>query len=240
MSLNRTKCDPELGKKIREHLVELGIETPLDLDQAPISGTVGEYRSFTHKEKIDIIERNMTTIMQALGMDLKDDSLQDTPNRIAKMFVGEIFYGLDEEAFPKCTTIENKMDVDEMVIEKNIAVFSTCEHHFLPFLGDSATGATVAYIPNKKVLGLSKLNRVVEYFSKRPQVQERLARQIHAALCFILDTENVAVVLDAKHTCVATRGVSDVNSSTITSKLGGAFKNDPATRAEFMAYARGK
>ena len=146
------------------------------------------------------------------------------------MYVNEIFWGLDYEAFPKCTAVENKMEYESMVIERNINVQSNCEHHFVVIDGVG----TVAYIPNKKVLGLSKLNRVVEYFSKRPQIQERLTEQVYYALQYILDTDNIAVVIDAQHYCVKSRGVEDVGSSTITSKLGGGFKDDPALRHEFM------
>ena len=146
------------------------------------------------------------------------------------MYVNEIFWGLDYEAFPKCTAVENKMEYESMVIERNINVQSNCEHHFVVIDGVG----TVAYIPNKKVLGLSKLNRVVEYFAKRPQIQERLTEQVYYALQYILDTDNIAVVIDAQHYCVKSRGVEDVGSSTITSKLGGGFKTDPALRHEFM------
>ena len=168
--------------------------------------------------------------MKVLELDLNDDSLVDTPKRVAKMYVNEIFWGLDYEAFPKCTAVDNKMKYDEMVIERNINVQSNCEHHFVVIDGV----ATVAYIPNEKVLGLSKLNRVVEYFAKRPQIQERLTEQVYHALSYILDTENIGVIVDAQHYCVKSRGVEDVGSSTITSKLGGCFKNDPAVRNEFM------
>jgi GTP cyclohydrolase I len=146
------------------------------------------------------------------------------------MYTNEIFYGLDIEAFPKCTTVENKMLYDEMVVERNVNVQSNCEHHFVVIDGF----ATVAYIPSNRVLGLSKINRVVEYFSKRPQIQERLTEQIFHALQYILDTENVAVVIDAQHFCVRSRGVEDTGSRTVTSKLGGGFKTDPSVRAEFM------
>jgi GTP cyclohydrolase I len=169
--------------------------------------------------------------MVTLGLDLTDDSLADTPKRVAKMFVNEIFWGLDYEAFPKCTTIQNKMGYNEMLIERNINVQSNCEHHFVVIDGL----ATVGYIPKDVVLGLSKINRVVEYFAKRPQVQERLTEQVFHALEYILDTDNIAVVIDAQHYCVKSRGVEDTGSTTITSKLGGAFKNDPTTRAEFMS-----
>ena len=222
MSLNKQKCDPELGAKVRAHLTKVGLETPLNPDNI-----------LSTKEKIASIEESFTDIMNALGLDLTDDSLMDTPKRVAKMYVTEIFYGLDYETFPKCTAVDNKMKYDEMVVERGINVQSNCEHHFVIIDGL----ATVAYIPNEKVLGLSKMNRIVEYFSKRPQIQERLTSQIYHAMSYILDTENVAVVVDAQHYCVKSRGVEDTGSSTITSHLGGAFKNDPATRQEFMSLA---
>jgi GTP cyclohydrolase I len=146
------------------------------------------------------------------------------------MYVNEIFWGLDYEAFPKCTTVDNKMKYDEMVVERNVNVQSNCEHHFVVIDGV----ATVGYIPKQKVLGLSKINRVVEYFSKRPQIQERLTEQVYYALQYILETDDIAVVVDAQHYCVKSRGVEDVGSSTVTSKLGGVFKNDPSVRVEFM------
>ena len=218
MSYNKTKCDPELGQRVHEHLVKMGVETPVNTN------------SLDRKEKIDIIERHMHQIMVTLGLDLNDDSLIETPKRVAKMYVNEIFWGLDYEAFPKCTTVDNKMKYDEMVIERNVNVQSNCEHHFVVIDGL----ATVGYIPNQKVLGLSKINRIVEYFSKRPQIQERLTEQIYHALQYILETDNVAVVINAQHYCVKSRGVEDVGSSTVTSKLGGCFKVDPSVRAEFM------
>ena len=218
MAFNKTKTDPELGLEIHKHLVKCGVETPV-LDNG-ISRT----------EKIDIIKDKFTDIMNVMGLDLSDDSLQDTPNRVAKMFINEIFWGLDYEAFPKCTAVENKMEYESMVVERNINVQSNCEHHFVVIDGVG----TVAYIPNKKVLGLSKLNRVVEYFAKRPQIQERLTEQVFYALQYILDTDHIAVVIDTQHYCVKSRGVEDVGSSTITSKLGGGFKKDKALRAEFM------
>jgi len=218
MSYNKTKTDPELGRQVHEYLVKMGVETPTNPNQ------------YDRKEKIDHIEAHFTHIMRILGLDLSDDSLIETPKRVAKMYVNEIFWGLDYEAFPKCTTVDNKMKYDEMVIERNVNVQSNCEHHFVVIDGV----ATVAYIPKNKVLGLSKINRIVEYFSKRPQIQERLTEQIFHALSFILDTDNVAVVIDAQHYCVKSRGVEDVGSSTVTSKLGGGFRHEPAVRAEFM------
>ena len=218
MSYNKTKCDPDLGNRVHQHLIKCGVETPtfnLIMDR---------------KDKIDQIEKSFAHIMQVLGLDLNDDSLTDTPKRVAKMYVNEIFWGLDYEAFPKCTTVDNKMKYDEMVVERNVNVQSNCEHHFVVIDGV----ATVGYIPKQKVLGLSKINRIVEYFSKRPQIQERLTEQVYYALQYILETDDVAVVVDAQHYCVKSRGVEDVGSSTVTSKLGGVFKSDPAVRNEFM------
>jgi len=224
MSYNKTKTDPELGLKVHEHLVKMGVETPI------------KPNNIDRKDKIDIIENHFKAIMETLGLDLSDDSLCDTPKRVAKMYVNEIFWGLDYEAFPKCTTVDNKMKYNEMVCERNVNVQSNCEHHFVVIDGL----ATVAYVPKDKVLGLSKINRIVEYFSKRPQIQERLTEQIFHTLQFILDTEDVAVMIDAQHYCVKSRGVEDTGSSTVTSRLGGGFKNDPAARAEFYQIARQK
>ena len=222
MSYNKTKTDPELGQKVHEHLVKMGVETPTlpnNLDR---------------KDKIDRIEEHFTAIMKYLGLDLTDDSLIETPKRVAKMYVNEIFWGLDYEAFPKCTTVDNKMHYNEMVVERNVNVQSNCEHHFVIIDGL----ATVAYVPKQKVLGLSKINRIVEYFSKRPQIQERLTEQIFHTLKFILETEDVAVLIDAQHYCVKSRGVEDTGSSTVTVRLGGGFKTDPSARNEFLSIAR--
>ena len=221
MSYNKTKTDPELGKQVHDHLVKMGVETPI------------KKRNLDRKEQIDIIEGNFAEIMRALGLDLSDDSLMDTPKRVAKMYVNEIFWGLDYDAFPKCTTVDNKMKYNEMVVERNVNVQSNCEHHFVIIDGT----ATVAYVPKDKVLGLSKINRIVEYFSKRPQIQERLTEQIFHTLQFILGTEDVAVMIDAQHYCVKSRGVEDTGSSTVTSRLGGGFKTDPAARSEFLNIA---
>jgi GTP cyclohydrolase I len=224
MSYNKTKTDPELGLKVHEHLVKMGVETP------------AKPNNIDRKDKIDIIESHFKAIMETLGLDLSDDSLEETPKRWAKMAVNEIFWGLDYEAFPKCTTVDNKMKYNEMVCERNVNVQSNCEHHFVVIDGL----ATVAYVPKDRVLGLSKINRIVEYFSKRPQIQERLTEQIFHTLQYILDTEDVAVMIDAKHYCVAARGVEDTGSSTVTTRLGGGFKTDPAARAEFYQIARQK
>ncbi len=218
MSYNKTKCDPILGQQVHEHLVKMGVETPTF------------QTSLDRKDKIVEIEKSFAHIMQVLGLDLEDDSLIETPKRVAKMYVNEIFWGLDYEAFPKCTTVDNKMKYDEMVVERDVNVQSNCEHHFVVIDGL----ATVAYIPKQKVLGLSKINRIVEYFSKRPQIQERLTEQVFHALQYILETDNIGVVIHAQHFCVKSRGVEDSGSSTVTSKLGGVFKSDPNVRTEFM------
>ena len=222
MSYNKTKTDPVLGQQVHEHLVKMGVETP----------TVNT-NQYSRTDKIALIESKFTDIMQVLGLDLDDDSLIETPKRVAKMYVNEIFWGLDFEAFPKCTTVDNKMRYNEMVVERNVNVQSNCEHHFVVIDGL----ATVAYVPKQKVLGLSKINRIVEYFSKRPQIQERLTEQIFHTLQFILDTEDVAVMIDAQHYCVKSRGVEDTGSSTVTCRLGGGFKTDPAARQEFLQIA---
>jgi GTP cyclohydrolase I len=222
MSYNKTKTDPELGQKVHEYLVKMGVETPMKPNK------------WDRKEKIDAIEGYFHQIMKTLGLDMTDDSLIDTPTRVAKMYVNEIFWGLDYDAFPKCTTVDNKMKYNEMVVERNVIVQSNCEHHFVVIDGL----ATVAYVPKNKVLGLSKINRIVEYFSKRPQIQERLTEQIFHALQFILETEDVAVMIDAQHYCVKSRGVEDTGSSTVTVRLGGGFKSDPAARNEFLSIAR--
>ena len=222
MSYNKTKTDPELGLKVHEYLVKMGVETPTNPN------------GLNRTDKIEIIETHMKKIMETLGLDLSDDSLTETPKRVAKMYVNEIFWGLDYEAFPKCTTVDNKMKYNEMVVERNVNVQSNCEHHFVIIDGL----ATVGYVPKDKVLGLSKINRIVEYFSKRPQIQERLTEQIFHTLQFILDTEDVAVMIDARHYCVASRGVEDTGSSTVTTRLGGGFKTDLAARTEFYQIAR--
>lgn len=224
MSYNKTKTDPELGRQVHEHLVKMGVETPTNPN------------NYDRKEKIDHIEAHFTHIMRILGLDLTDDSLIETPKRVAKMYVNEIFWGLDYEAFPKCTTVDNKMKYNEMVVERNVSVQSNCEHHFVIIDGL----ATVAYVPKDKVLGLSKINRIVEYFSKRPQIQERLTEQIFHTLQYILETEDVAVMIDAQHYCVKSRGVEDTGSSTVTVRLGGGFKSDQAARNEFLSIARMK
>jgi GTP cyclohydrolase I len=183
------------------------------------------------QEKMIQIEEKMKDILDILGLDLNDDSLSGTPRRVAKMYVTEIFKGLNTENMPKLSSFENKFKYGEMLVEKNISVFSTCEHHFLPIIGK----APVAYISTGKVIGLSKINRIVDYFARRPQVQERLTVQIVDAMKIALDTEDVACVIDAKHMCLVSRGIKDITSSTITSKFTGKFK-DPELRKEFFQH----
>lgn len=185
------------------------------------------------EQKIESIKNDVESILQTLGMDLTDDSLKGTPNRVAKMFVKELFGGLNPNKKPNSSTFENNYKYGEMLVEKNITVYSTCEHHLLPIVGR----AHVAYISNGRVIGLSKMNRVVDYFAKRPQVQERLTMQIVQELQRALGTENVACVIDAKHLCVNSRGIRDIESSTVTSEFGGKFKEE-LTRREFLEYLK--
>lgn len=212
------QVSPE-AKRVRQALVELGLETPL-IDTG-----------LTRDEKYDRIRASMTDVVNTLGLDLSDDSLCETPHRIAKMYVDELFSGLDYTNFPKISVIDNKMRVEEMVKISDISVISTCEHHFVTIDGSSR----VAYIPKDKIIGLSKINRIVRFFSQRPQVQERLTQQVLVALQTLLNTKDVAVTIDATHYCVKSRGVMDANSRTQTTSLGGNFKDDHRTRAEFLA-----
>ena len=225
------KSDPELGQKVREHLERIGLETPM-------TNRVNDAEEL----KLIAIRGAMETALQALGLDLTDDSLMDTPNRVAKMWVREIFWGLDYNQFPKCTTIENKMarskknSPNSFVVERNVNVQSNCEHHLVVIDGK----ACVAYIPREKVLGLSKLNRIVEFFSKRPQVQERLTEQIAATISFVTGTPDVAVYMEAVHYCVKSRGIQDTGSSTCTLAVDGVFAEDSSDiRREFLNIARG-
>jgi len=185
----------------------------------------------TDEEKIAAIAPHFKAIMEILGMDLRDDSLRGTPLRVAKMYVKELFQGLNPANMPSMTLFENKFQYNEMLVEKNINFYTNCEHHFVPFFGK----AHVAYISSGKVIGLSKLNRLVEYFSKRPQVQERLTMQIGKALQTVLQTQDVAVMMDAKHLCVSSRGVKDDSSNTITSFFGGKFQEEKK-KMEFLKY----
>jgi GTP cyclohydrolase I len=187
----------------------------------------------TDETKIELIKKDVENILKTLGMDLTDDSLKGTPNRVAKMFVKEIFGGLNPNKKPSSSTFSNNYKYGEMLVEKNITVYSTCEHHLLPIVGR----AHVAYISNGTVVGLSKMNRIVDYFAKRPQVQERLTMQIVQELQKVLNTEDVACIIDAKHLCVNSRGIRDIESSTVTSEFGGKFK-DENTKREFLDYIK--
>lgn len=187
----------------------------------------------TDEEKIEKIKKDVESILQTLGMDLTDDSIKGTPNRVAKMFVKEIFGGLNPAKKPKASTFDNNYKYGEMLVEKNITLYSTCEHHLLPIIGR----AHVAYISSGRVIGLSKMNRIVEHYAKRPQVQERLTMQIVQELQQALGTDDVACVIDAKHLCVNSRGIKDIESSTVTSEFGGKFKEE-STRREFLDYIK--
>ncbi|CAH6950748.1 GTP cyclohydrolase 1 [Vibrio chagasii] len=206
------------AEKVREALLGKGLETPMTSSE------------MNNDQKYNRIKGLLTEVVSTLGLDLTDDSLAETPYRIAKMYVHEIFSGLDYNNFPKISVIDNKMSVDEMVKVSDIDLTSTCEHHFITIDGL----AQVAYIPKSKILGLSKINRIVRFFAQRPQVQERLTQQILVAIQTLVETENVAVTIKATHYCVKSRGVMDANSETTTTALGGSFKTNPQTRAEFL------
>jgi GTP cyclohydrolase IA len=201
------------------------IETPLHAEAFKIDDDL----------KIELIEKNFKEIMHVLGLDLSDESLKDTPRRVAKMYVKEVFSGLNPDNKPKATAFTNNFKFKEMLVEKDITIYSYCEHHFVPIFGK----AHIAYFPNGHVIGLSKLNRIAQYYAKRPQVQERLTIQIATELKETLGTEDVAVIIDANHMCVASRGVNDVNSSTITSSFNGKFLNE-ATKSELLKYIYSK
>lgn len=203
------------------HHFSSSLETPMRENAFDISD----------EEKIEKISSHFKEIMDVLGLDLTDDSLSQTPKRVAKMYVKEIFSGLNPKNKPSTTLFENKYGYSQMLVEKDISVYSICEHHFVPIIGK----AHVAYIANSKVIGLSKIHRIVKYFAKRPQVQERLTKQIAEALKNTLGTKDVAVVIDARHMCVESRGVEDVTSSTVTAAISGEFQKE-ATRLEFLRY----
>ena len=215
--INNTEFQDEIG----ENHIATSAQNPIRKDAFLISDA----------EKISLIKKDVENILSTLGIDLTDDSLKGTPNRVAKMFVNELFGGLNPNKKPKASTFENNYKYGEMLVEKNITLYSTCEHHLLPIIGR----AHVAYISNGRVIGLSKMNRIVEYYAKRPQVQERLTMQIVQELQIALGTEDVACVIDAKHLCVNSRGIKDIESSTVTSEFGGKFKTEQARR-EFLNY----
>jgi GTP cyclohydrolase I len=222
-SLSTPQAEPLPVDDFGDDHVLSSYNTPLRLDAFDIDD----------ETKIELIRKHFKQIMEIMGLDLNDDSLKGTPERVAKMYIKEIFSGLNPANKPAVTLFENKYNYNQMLVEKNITVFSNCEHHFVPIVGK----AHIAYISSGKVIGLSKLNRIVQYYSKRPQVQERLTVQIGEALKEILNTEDIAVVIDADHMCVQSRGVQDVSSSTVTSYYGGKF-NSEITKKEFLNYIK--
>ena len=215
------KTDRKLGLEVAKYLVEKGVETPIT------------ETSLSDEEKIELIRDNMEIVVDVLGLDREDDSIAGTADRVAKMYVSELCSGLSYNRFPKVSVFENKMGYDQMIIQKDITFHSLCEHHLVNFNGM----AQVAYIPKDKVVGLSKLNRIVNFFARRPQVQERLNEQIYYALQYVLGTDDIAVLMDAEHLCVKSRGIGDQQSGMTTSKLGGAFFEDGRLRNEFMQLA---
>ena len=208
-------------EEIGDDHIYTGLETPMKPNAFEISDD----------EKKDKIAGLFSQIMDVMGLDLQDDSLKGTPNRVAKMYIDEIFSGLNPANKPKVALFDNKYQYNQMLVEKNITFYSNCEHHFVPIIGK----AHIAYISSGKVIGLSKLNRIVQYYAKRPQVQERLTNQIAAELRQILETEDVAVIIDAKHLCVSSRGIKDDTSATVTSFYGGVF-NTSSKIAELQNY----
>lgn len=217
-ALLANSLSPEAAK-VRQALIDAGLETPMVAT------------GLTPEEKYHRLHQSFSDVLSTLGLDLRDDSLCETPHRIASMYLNEVFSGLDYEHFPRISAIDNKMQVDEMVCIDRVELISTCEHHFVTIDGF----ARIAYIPGDKVIGLSKINRIVRFFAQRPQVQERLNRQILVALQTLLETDDVAVVIDATHYCVKSRGVMDSSSSTRTLALGGRFKEEGHSRREFLA-----
>ena len=222
------RCEMKIEEVLKDNYEDIGndhvgssAETPMRKDAFELSDD----------EKIERIKKNVSEIMDTLGLDLNDDSLSGTPKRVAKMYVKEIFGGLNPDKKPKSSTFDNKYKYGEMLVEKNITLYSTCEHHLLPIVGR----AHVAYISKGTVVGLSKMNRIVDYFAKRPQVQERLNIQIVKELQNVLGTEDVACVIDAKHLCVNSSGIRDIESSTVTAEYGGRFKEE-SLRREFLDY----
>ncbi len=218
----------KLDSTLEEHFEDLGNDHVSSAEDTPLRD---DAFVLDDAEKIERIKANVREIMLTLGLDLDDDSLSGTPNRVAKMFVKEIFGGLHPKRKPKSSTFKNKYKYGEMLVEKNITLYSTCEHHLLPIVGK----AHVAYISKGTVVGLSKMNRIVDFYAKRPQVQERLNIQIVRELQEVLNTDDVACVIDAKHLCVNSRGIRDVESSTVTAEYGGKFK-DETVRREFLDY----
>lgn len=221
--INGHKLNGFTHKDIGDDHLYTGLETPMKSDAFELSDT-------EKKQRIALLFQE---IMDVMGLDLTDDSLKGTPERVAKMYIDEIFSGLNPANKPKIALFDNKYQYNQMLVEKNITFYSNCEHHFVPIIGK----AHVAYISSGKVIGLSKLNRIVQYYAKRPQVQERLTNQIAEDLKRILGTENVAVIIDAKHLCVSSRGIKDESSATVTSYYGGKF-NTPSKITELQNYIK--
>ena len=217
MSLDKRKTDPVLGEEVYQYLIKNKVETPL-LSTCK-----------TPERKIEIITEKFSSILETMGLDCKDDNLTRTAERVAKMYVLETLWGLDYANFPKVTTFNNKMKYSAMVVERSINVVTICSHHWQNIIGK----CSIAYVPNDRILGLSKLHRVVEFFCRQPQVQERLVEQIYFALSYILHTEDIAITIIAKHFCVIARGVEDHTSDTVTTRLGGCFMEDGAVRNEY-------
>ena len=218
---DKIKLDNYSADEIGDDHLSTGVETPLRPDAFDMSNA----------DKMTAIEGHFKAIMETLGLDLTDDSLKGTPKRVAKMYVEEIFSGLDPANKPKIALFENRYQYKQMLVEKDISFYSNCEHHFVPLFGR----AHVAYISSGKIIGLSKLNRIVNYYARRPQVQERLTVQIGQEIMHLLQTEDVAIVVDARHLCVSSRGIKDITSSTVTSFYNGQFLQD-AVRNEFLQY----
>ena len=215
------KTDAKLGQRVNEYLIANGVETPMIQTKLNM------------EEKVDLIKDNFEIIIDVLGLDREDDSISGTADRVSKMYVKELCSGLSYNLFPKVSVFDNKMGYDQMIVQRDITFHSMCEHHFVNFHGL----AQVAYIPNGKVVGLSKLNRIVNFFARRPQVQERLNEQVFYALEYILKTSDIAVLMQAEHLCVKSRGIHDQNSGMTTSKLGGGFYDIAKLRNEFMVLA---
>lgn len=230
--LDKNKVNGVVGLEVHKHLYELGVETPMKVPRIMLpGGELVKVERGSESQRMEI-ENLYRRIMIAQGLDLADDSLTETPKRVSKVLTKEKFYGLDYDNFPKCTTVINKTPEDsDLVTIRAIELNSLCEHHYEAIIGKVRIG----YIPGKNILGLSKFNRIVDFFARRPQIQERLTKQIFYALQFILGTDDIAVIVDAEHMCVKTRGVMDSCSDTVTSKMGGKFKSDSTLRAEFYA-----
>lgn len=228
-----SKSNAELGQQVHQHLLSLGLETPM-------TSLVGD---LSREDKVAKIAAATKVMLETLGLDLTDDSLVDTPNRVAKMWVDDFMWGLDYSNFPKCTTVENKMSAPDEFVVVTCSAVSQCEHHLLSIIpagGLNAPSMVIAYIPHERVLGLSKISRIANFFAARPQVQERLTHQVLEAMKFITHSKHVAVFASMAHLCMSTRGAKDVAADTVTCAMSGKFIDNPYVRAEFLAIAREK